>query len=456
MPRFAEHEIGQAQNSTDRHPGSRSTNSRPIHSAAAVLALQRSAGNAVVRKLIQQTGTASKSRSGALKLQRCGPAPCDCSKEERDEYAVTHSNGELPENSEQAPALQRSADNPGAEDRSVGLRRQDVEEGREAALRTVSTAQQADASAMERTATTRSNAATVPSAEEVDRLTVQRGPSGQDQCAGAGAHCAAGGSCAAPDPVGAGSTTASTRWELEVNIDVESESLWDAVYATGRRSSRGGLGHTYVRFFESNGREYTFGFYPASELPNPNRQWVPGCVHHPDLTHDRCIDRTVAFVLTPHQYQAGLAYAQNICRAGHQYGPTYSCTSFASDVALAAGQALPSSRSAPMTVLSQGIPPLDNPNTLMENTSAPPSSPSWIRARVEIERGALRRLPTADVIRMLSVLLDHVYDSRNIDAIETLCRAVETPGQMARIRAAVQAHRAGLRRPRIRAALDRI
>jgi hypothetical protein len=61
-------------------------------SAAMLLNLQRSAGNAAVtRHLARQHRSVSEhGRSEALSVQRCGPTPCDCSSEERADYAEKH------------------------------------------------------------------------------------------------------------------------------------------------------------------------------------------------------------------------------------------------------------------------------------------------------------------------------------------------------------------------------
>ena len=148
-----------------------------------------------------------------------------------------------------------------------------------------------------------------------------------------------------------------------VNIDIERGSFESAL-----RNQE--LGHTYVKFHEGNGRQYTYGFYPESTVPNENQRTVPGCVRHPDRTHESCIDDRVTFSLTQTQYQAALATAQQICRDRHTYGVNYTCTTYAEGVATAAGQSLPPSRSAPMAIFYQQVPPIDNPNTLYESVQA--------------------------------------------------------------------------------------
>jgi hypothetical protein len=180
----------------------------------------------------------------------------------------------------------------------------------------------------------------------------------KDDCHGAGATCADEKTCGLPDS-GTQANSASTTWMLTVNIDVEASDFESAL-----RSSR--VGHTYVTLSENNGNRYTYGFYPSGAVPNENRRSVPGCVHHPDTTHEQCIDDRVVYSLGKTQYEAALATAKKICSEGHTYGASYTCTTFADEVVRAAGQTLPSSKSEPMTIFYQAIPPIDNPNTLYE------------------------------------------------------------------------------------------
>jgi hypothetical protein len=59
-------------------------------SAALLLALQRSAGNAAVARLAAQRSVGVGRKHSVVAVQRCGPTPCDCSDEERADYAATH------------------------------------------------------------------------------------------------------------------------------------------------------------------------------------------------------------------------------------------------------------------------------------------------------------------------------------------------------------------------------
>jgi hypothetical protein len=181
----------------------------------------------------------------------------------------------------------------------------------------------------------------------------------QERCSST-STCATPDACAEPDRPGTGT---STTWTLIVNVDIE-EGSWESALRNTN------FGHTYLRFVEGSGRQYTYGFYPARELPNENRRSVPGCVRHPDTTHDVCIDDRLMYTLSRERYEAALARAQEICRRGGTYGQSYTCTTFADQVVRAAGQSMPASASEPTTVYMQGVPSIDNPNTLLENIRA--------------------------------------------------------------------------------------
>jgi hypothetical protein len=64
---------------------------------AQLLALQRSAGNQAVAHHITGMHTAWSSRGRTPTVQRCGPVPCDCSSEERADYAANNSHHTTPE-----------------------------------------------------------------------------------------------------------------------------------------------------------------------------------------------------------------------------------------------------------------------------------------------------------------------------------------------------------------------
>jgi hypothetical protein len=278
----------------------------------------------------------------------------------------------------------------------------------------------------------------------------------KDRCSGSGAMCAASDRCAIPDPGKEGQQEQSNRWELEVKIDIE-RSNWESALRNQE------FGHTYVRFWETNGREYTYGFYPASELPNESRRTVAGCVHHPDTTHDACIDDIASYSLTQDQYNAGLARAQATCRNGHEYGVTYTCTTYAEEVVRTASKTLPSSRSQPTSVFYQQVPAIDNPNTLLVNVRSARGSlntdegiRNWVSAN---DLNTIGQLPTQEMIRMINRLMDGWVSDEDVDAIDRICQSVTNTVQMARIRAAINPRILDLtdigQRTRVRIALAR-
>jgi hypothetical protein len=196
---------------------------------------------------------------------------------------------------------------------------------------------------------------------------VSAGPGGTAlrRSMGGGGSCG-GGTCGATDacntPDQAGGSGAVTSGTMVVNIDIQRSSFYNALLNQE-------FGHTYVMLMDSAGARYTYGFYPASELPNEGRLSVPGCVHHPDTTHQACVDDTVMYSLNAAQFAAALARAQEVCRTSPNYhAQNYNCTTFAGDVVRAAGQSLPSMRGHE-TVFYQNV-EADNPNTLIENVRA--------------------------------------------------------------------------------------
>jgi hypothetical protein len=210
-----------------------------------------------------------------------------------------------------------------------------------------------------------------PSIGRASQAGLQRAP-----CSRAGTTCATVSECESPDPGYPGSPATPTSWTMVVNIDTEASDFESALRS-------GDVGHTYVMLADGNGQRFTYGFYPAGAIPNENTPQVPGCVHHPDLSHASCIDERVMYNLSQPQYNAALATAQAVCKSPPLYGVRYTCTTFAEVVARAAGQTLPSSTSAPMTIYYQKVPPIDNPNTLSENVqkertaTTPARSPFW-------------------------------------------------------------------------------
>lgn len=85
-------EAGRAPATQARLRGKPAVGSMPDPRAALVLGLQRTAGNAAIARYLrsQRSSAVRRSHPGALELQRCGPPLCNCSDEERGEYAPKH------------------------------------------------------------------------------------------------------------------------------------------------------------------------------------------------------------------------------------------------------------------------------------------------------------------------------------------------------------------------------
>jgi hypothetical protein len=235
--------------------------------------------------------------------------------------------------------------------------------------------------------------------------------------------------CIQPDKGETGTTAASTWWSLTVNVDVETDSPTAATYM-------GKSGHANVRFSESNGKQYTYGFYPAKDLPDMNNWDVPGCVNHPDTAHDPCLDRTQTFVLTQKDYEAALAYAQSKCKEspGHYFGvkgnDSYTCATFTDEVAKAAGKSLPSSTKPPTKYLyTIPVPAVDNPTTLNNNMKAAGKgigdTESDVLAAVKAAATTpLDRYPWQERARWIRILLTETWISdADVAAVEAICAA---------------------------------
>lgn len=160
--------------------------------------------------------------------------------------------------------------------------------------------------------------------------------------------CATGTDCLIPDETIPGSPTI---WELKLGVDREGTGI--------SRLFTGDVGHTWVKLRNPAGDNYSFGFYPQIGYSG-KKPWqaVDGCVHHPDKRHEppnATEYKDYSYVLTEMNFLKGLAHAQSKCSSKPNYKFfSYNCTTFAIDVAKAAGVSPPSS-----TTLS-----VHNPNAL--------------------------------------------------------------------------------------------
>jgi hypothetical protein len=174
--------------------------------------------------------------------------------------------------------------------------------------------------------------------------------------------CASGAACAVADNAIVGPMPPSLWWKLTVMIDVEAPTAAAVTESTP--------GHAYVKFTESNGNVFTYGFYPdPARPPNVFRTRTTGCVVHPDTIHESCVDYREDLALTQPAYDKALSSAQLFCRAAPTYDlQTFNCTTFADTIVRLAGKSLPSIRG---TVGSGMFSlPADNPNTLLEGLKA--------------------------------------------------------------------------------------
>lgn len=161
--------------------------------------------------------------------------------------------------------------------------------------------------------------------------------------------CSFASNCETPDKLGVGPANA---WNLTLAVDREEENVITALGSSD-------VGHTWVKFSDNSGTEYSYGFWPQTgfDSKKPFRT-VKGCVHHPDTSHEppkatEYLEKK--YSLTQEKYTQGLMHAQNVCKAVPNYNLfTFNCTSFAIDTVKAAELSPPSS-----TTLA-----IHNPNAL--------------------------------------------------------------------------------------------
>jgi hypothetical protein len=167
--------------------------------------------------------------------------------------------------------------------------------------------------------------------------------------------------CGSPDPGKTGNGEASTSWSLSAMIDVDVATPEEVGITT--------FGHSYVKFNESNGTEYTYGFYPqtTAEAVFGSVKSRPGCIVHPDLTHAPCVDYQESFQLTKAEYDKALANAKLYCEVKPDYELfDANCTSFVAKTVESAGKSLPAYRGK----VSPANKTADNPNTLLNSLKA--------------------------------------------------------------------------------------
>lgn len=164
------------------------------------------------------------------------------------------------------------------------------------------------------------------------------------------AMCSKAADCGTPDTPGAGG---AGNWMLTLAVDREEQGL-------GRLVS-GNVGHTWVKLRDDTGEKYSYGFWPQTGFDSSQPQKsVPGCVHHPDTAHEPPAATSyigIDYKLAHADYLKAIGHAESVCRTKPAYNLfSYNCTTFAIDVARAAGVSPPAS-----TTLA-----IHNPNALYE------------------------------------------------------------------------------------------
>ena len=247
-------------------------------------------------------------------------------------------------------------------------------------------------------------------------------------------HCSAPWTCAATpctQPDTPGQAQPSTKWGLDLKIDTDVEKASDI-------SSAADVGHTYVVFTESNGAQYSYGFYPHPDAkPDPAfHPQVFGCIVHTDTAHQSCVDYTEHYDLTQQQYANALRFAQLSCTAPPNYNVlSYNCTTFAVDVAKQAGQSPPS----PKGSVGHGTFDADNPNTLKEGfldqhvptwrLTSDTEIRDWVAAHDALTTAGkpgptIAMLPADEKARLLSRLLEGYVSDDDVAAFEKICSSI--------------------------------
>lgn len=173
-------------------------------------------------------------------------------------------------------------------------------------------------------------------------------PEGQDKHG-----CCTGGACHKPD-FEYDDMAASTVFTLKIAVDRERSNL-------AKSFVTGDVGHTWVKLSTDAGDVYSYGLYPKTGFNAlfPTRT-VDGCIHHPDRGHEPPLAtqyKEIAYNLPADRWGAALDFAVGQCQARPRYNLfKNNCTTFAVDVARAAG----------VTPPAASWMAIDNPNSIYE------------------------------------------------------------------------------------------
>ncbi|MGZ6601701.1 MAG: peptidoglycan-binding domain-containing protein [Solirubrobacteraceae bacterium] len=245
--------------------------------------------------------------------------------------------------------------------------------------------------------------------------------------------CTAPGECDVPD--GTGGT--SDAWEISLAIDLEVASA-DDVTARGAE-----VGHVYVQFKGGDGKLWSYGFYndPADPQGTPDPIQHPkamGCLVHPDRIHDPCIDHRQNYTVTAEGYQKALALAQAFCKTPEKYElMDFNCTTFAARIVETAGGTVPAYRGK--VGGTAGV-TADNPYTLMQSLNAAVPTKDltdagaihdWLQKHSYDD---IAKLPEAEKKRLIRVVLDKTWvRDRDVESVEWVCKGVRDAAEMERI-----------------------
>lgn len=245
--------------------------------------------------------------------------------------------------------------------------------------------------------------------------------------------CTAPGECEVPDGTGA----TSDAWEISLAIDLEVASA-DDVTALGAE-----VGHVYVQFKGGDGKLWSYGFYndPADPQGTPDPFQHPkamGCLVHPDRIHDACVDHRQRYTVTAEGYQKALALAQAFCKTPLKYElMDFNCTTFAARIVETAGGTVPAYRGK---VGGTGGVTADNPYTLMQNLNAAVPTKDltdagaihdWLQKHSNDD---IAKLPEAEKKRLIRVVLAKTWvGDRDVESAEWVCKAVKDAAEMERI-----------------------
>lgn len=244
--------------------------------------------------------------------------------------------------------------------------------------------------------------------------------------------CAPPGECDVPD----GTAAPGTAWEISIALDLEVASA-DDVTALGAE-----VGHAYVRFKGGDGKLWSYGFYndPADPAGTPDPVQHPkvrGCVVHPDRIHDPCIDHRQDYTVTAEGYQKALALAQAFCKTPEKYDlKDFNCTTFAAKIVETAGGTVPAYRGK---IGGTGGVTADNPYALMESLKAavptkdltdPGKVHDWLQSHSYDD---IAKLPEAEKKRLIRVVLKGWVRDRDVESVEWVCKGVRDAAEMERI-----------------------